>query len=246
MSEPTTRARFLLLQVRDDDDPMAAHEVDCFVRTLGVEHSQVACETLLREPLEASTLRDYDALLLGGSGDYSAAAEAGWLEGALESLRHVHASGVPTFASCWGFQAMARAMGGEVLHDPERGEVGTYELSVTEAGEEDPLFAPLAPRFDAQIGHEDRVSVLPPNTVLLASSAAVENHAYRFEDAPIYCTQFHPELAAADLLLRLKKYPHYVRRLTGLPIDEFARGLRASVASEGILRRFVERYLADL
>ena len=73
----------------------------------------------------------------------------------------------------------------------------------------------------------------------------MENQAYRFEDAPIYCTQFHPELAAEDLLLRLRKYPHYVRRLTGLPIEEFARGLRDAAPSEGLLRRFVAEFLSD-
>jgi GMP synthase-like glutamine amidotransferase len=52
------------------------------------------------------------------------------------------------------------------------------------------------------MGHEDIVIEIPPQATLLASSKKVTNQAYRFNDAPIYCTQFHPELNRSDLLRR--------------------------------------------
>ena len=67
----------------------------------------------------------------------------------------------PAFASCWGFQALARALGGEVVTDLVRAEVGTFEIQLTAAGRSDPLFGPLGERFLAQLGHQDVVTRLP-------------------------------------------------------------------------------------
>ena len=33
-----------------------------------------------------------------------------WLPAALDAMVALHETGKPTFASCWGFQAMARAL----------------------------------------------------------------------------------------------------------------------------------------
>ena len=61
-----------------------------------------------------------------------------WLDRALDSLRLVYDFRKPTFASCWGFQAMARALGGKVVKDLDRAEIGTHSLYLTEAGLADP------------------------------------------------------------------------------------------------------------
>lgn len=232
--------RFLLLQMRNAEDPMRQHEVDCFARALGVETRQIACFDLLGPALDESRLGECDVVLLGGSGDYSAVRGGEWLERALESLKRVHGSGRPAFCSCWGFQAMARAMGGTVVHDVEHAEIGTFPLALTEAGVDDPVTGPLAPGFLAQMGHEDRVSVLPEGAVLLASSERVENQAYRFDSAPVYCTQFHPELTAADLLLRFRSYPHYLEKVAHTTPEELEASLLDTPQSSGLLRRFVE------
>ena len=63
-------------------------------------------------------LNDVDVVLLGGSGDYSVAAGGDWLQPALETMRELYELGKPTFASCWGFQALAKALGGEVITEP--------------------------------------------------------------------------------------------------------------------------------
>ena len=146
-------------------------------------------------------LAGVDMVLLGGSGDYSAASSGDWLERALDGLRLLYQVAKPTFASCWGFQAMARALGGRVIHDASRAELGTLDLHLTPAGLQDPVFAPLGTTFRGQAGHEDLVAELPPAATLLASSDLVTNQAYCFADRPIYCTQFHPELGRDDLLI---------------------------------------------
>ena len=230
----------LLLQVRNPDDPMREHEVGVFARALNCRPQRIAVFDLLASSITARELNRFDMVLLGGSGHYSAVAEGPWLDRALDSLRLVHAAGKPKFASCWGFEALARAMGGRVVHDLSRAEVGTHTLFLTHAGRADPVFGPLGETFIAQMGHEDCVDVLPPGATLLASSARLANQAYRFDGLPIYCTQFHPELNRHDMLLRVRSYPVYIEKIAGIRFEQFEQSLRDTPATEALLQRFVK------
>lgn len=234
------RLRYLLLQVRNATDPMRGHEVKCFARALHCDESQIRVFDLLAGVPSHRELNSADMLLFGGSGDYSAAGESQWLEKTLDGFGEILSHKRPTFASCWGFQALARAAGGTVIHNLEDAELGTLELHLTEAGERDPVFGPLGVSFFAQAGHEDHVIELPPGTVLLAYSDQVRNQAYRFVDAPIYCTQFHPELHLEDLIARLRAYPRYVEQIAGVPLAEFEASCREAPETEMLLLRFVE------
>ena len=237
--------RCLLLQVRDPDDPMSGHEIASFERAFSPRAARIAVFDLLGGLLTPRDLERVDLVLMGGSGAYSAATGGPWFPTALDSLRAVHASGVPAFASCWGFQAMAVAMGGEVVNDRARAEIGTHSLRLTPAGRADPVFGHLGADFKAQMGHEDRVRTLPRSATLLASSARVANQAYRFDDAPVYCTQFHPELDAAGILVRLSAYPRYLTEVSGRTFDEIVAGLEETPETTRLLTRFVEVFVDD-
>jgi GMP synthase (glutamine-hydrolysing) len=219
---------------------MRAQEVRCFAKMLGCDPSSISVVDLLAAPVPTELLLQADMLLLGGSGHYSAAGEGEWLERALDVLRDVHQLARPTFASCWGFQAMSRAMGGRCVNDLPNAEVGTIEIELTAAGKVDPLFGGLPARFAAQAGHEDHVVELPPDAVLLASSARVREQAFRFAGKPIYCTQFHPELDRAALIERVTAYPEYVARIARVPLEEFLQSCRDTPEANTLLRRFVE------
>ena len=243
MTAPAAPLRCLLLQVRDPDDPVSAHEIASFERVLAPREVRIEVFDLLGRLLAPRDLEGVDLVLLGGSGAYSAAAGGPWFPGALRSLRTVHASGLPAFASCWGFQAMAVAMGGEVVNDRSRAEIGTHGLRLTPAGHADPVFGRLGSAFKAQMGHEDLVKTLPPGATLLASSPRVANQAYRFDDAPVYCTQFHPELDAAGILVRLSAYPRYLSEVSGESYEEIVARLEETPEANRLLRWFVDRFV---
>lgn len=235
--------RFLLLQVRNADDPMREHEVQCFSRSFRCPRDHIRVLDLLSGVPSQRELDQADVVLLGGSGDYSVAKGGPWLPAALEAMRELYETSKPTFASCWGFQAMARALGGEVVTDHDLAEVGTLTLELTPEGSRDPVFGPLGPRFQVQIGHEDIVTELPKGAVLLASSDRVRNEAFRFEGKPIYCTQFHPELDREGLIKRIGYYPEYLP-LTGYStMEEFAEATPETPETEAILRRFMTEAL---
>jgi GMP synthase (glutamine-hydrolysing) len=238
---PSTPVRFLLLQVRNPDDLMLHQEVRCFARSFGCGLDQIEVFDLLSGAPGRDALDRADVVLLGGSGDYSVARGGPWLAGALKAMETLHETDKPTFASCWGFQAMARALGGEVVTDHARAEVGSVWLELTEEGRRDPVFGPLGDRFQVLIGHEDIVTELPRGATLLASSDTVENEAFRFDGKPIYCTQFHPELSRADIVQRLAAYPSYLPLAHASSIEEFEEMTPETPHAEAILRRFLER-----
>jgi GMP synthase (glutamine-hydrolysing) len=237
------RIRYLLLQTRNANDPMRAQEVRCFARMLECDLSDIDVFDLLASALPTEQLQSADMILLGGSGHYSAAGESTWLERAFDALREIHHVAKPTFASCWGFQAMARALGGRCVNDLLNAEVGTIELALTAAGRADPLFGELPPVFAAQAGHEDRVVELPPDAVLLATSSRVAEQAFRFTGRPIYCTQFHPELNRAAMLERLVAYPEYVARIARVSYEDFVQSLRETPETNSLLKRFVAMFI---
>ena len=237
--------RFLLLQIRDADDPIRPQEVGCFASALGCDATQISTLSLLDQRLTASVLDEVDAVLIGGSGNYSAAGQSEWLDGVLADLRFLCESRKPTFASCWGFQAIARALGGRCIHDPQRAELGTIDLHLTEAGADDPLFGELSRTFHGLAGHEDHVIELPPGAVLLASSDLVTNQAFKFANAPIYCTQFHPELDLNTFLERVAAYPQYVEKIAGTTLDNFAERCTDTPECRQVMRRFVHSLGAE-
>ncbi|MEM7415476.1 MAG: type 1 glutamine amidotransferase [Gemmatimonadota bacterium] len=231
--------RFLLLQVRDDDDPMREHEIGCFERCFACDPAQIRIFDLLSGAPSQALIDDVDVVLLGGSGDYSVVRGGPWLAGALEAMRGLVDTAKPTFASCWGFQALARAMGGEVVTDRDRAEVGATWMALTDAGQSDPVFGPLGARFQAIAGHEDHVVSLPEGTVLLATSERSEHQAFRFEGKPIYATQFHPELDREGFLDRMRRYPSYVPLTGSASLDELASTMPDTDHTTAILERFL-------
>jgi GMP synthase (glutamine-hydrolysing) len=250
--------RYLLLQTRNPGDPMAAQEVRCFARALDCKTSAIVVHDLIGSAPPVDRLQQFDMLLLGGSGHYSVAVLAGeasdtghtqkrspWIERTLDVLRDIHRMGKPTFASCWGFQAMAVAMGGECVNDVPNAEVGTVELELTESGRADPIFGALPRSFAAQAGHEDHVIRLPPDAELLASSGRVKEQAFRFCGLPIYCTQFHPELDRSAMMERVVAYPEYIARIAKISFDEFVAGLRETPETNTLFSRFVSHFFGN-
>lgn len=233
-------SRFLLLQIRDGDDPMREQEVRCFARTLGCGTAQIETADLLAGPPAPETLAAARLLLIGGSGDYSVLDDAPWLEATFELLRRIVREGRPLFASCWGFQALARACGGEVVHESARAELGSVWMELTVAGRQDSLFSMLPDTFRGQSGHEDSVVALPPEAVLLAKTDKAFQ-ALRFRDKPIYGTQFHPELDRDALLERIIRYPVYIKRILGITVEQFAAQLTETTEANAVLRRFGEQ-----
>ena len=93
------RLRYLLLQVRRDDDPMRDQEVRCFARWLGCEPRDIDVADLLVGTPGRDAVDAADALLFGGSGDYSAADDNDWIDRTLATLRQAGSQSTPRASS---------------------------------------------------------------------------------------------------------------------------------------------------
>ena len=236
------KRRFLLIQVRDQNDPIRQQEILCFAQSVNCEPDCIESLDLLGDLPQLDTVRRFDALFIGGSGRYSTVGNEAWLAGALSFLAEVVESGIPLFASCWGFQALSRALGGQVIHDRSSAELGTGIVSLTDSGLQDPIFGTLPPTFSALMGHEDCVQELPDCAELLARSDSAFQ-AFRLPGLPVYGTQFHPELNRDAFLERVRAYPRYIKEIAGQEISEFEQTCFDTPAAATLIRRFIDHFL---
>lgn len=235
------RLRFLLLQIRDHGDRVIEEERASFAEKAGLEVEQILLHNLLDGPPTRARVEACDGVLVGGSGDYYVS--KGHMPAFDELMRffiELADRGYPTFASCFGFQLMVRALGGTIVHDVENTELGTLELSLTEAGRNDPLMGTLPEKFNAQLGHKDRADSLPPGFENLARSELCEYQAFRVPDKPIWATQFHPEL---DSITNKGRYLRYLEGYSEHLTDEQRAATldtyRDSPETGELLRHFV-------
>jgi GMP synthase (glutamine-hydrolysing) len=230
--------RDILVSLRDPDDPMAAQELRCFRETTGLRTLEIlpAAETTLDDRL----LGEARMFFFGGSGAYSVLDAHPWVRNMLDFLVKVVDAKVPAWASCFGFQGLALALGGEVNRDDARQELGAFPIDLTDAGRADPLFASLPPTFHAQLGHHDHVDRLPAGVTLLATGRKIRNQGFKVDGAPFWATQFHPELRKATTMERWNYYrAHYADGAAAAEIDRIMEESPETLEVQGVLRRFV-------
>jgi GMP synthase (glutamine-hydrolysing) len=102
---------------------------------------------------------------------------------------------VPVFGICYGFQAMAQALGGTVAHTGSR-EYGRTLLSpVSEAGT---LLRELPADLPVWMSHGDSVTAAPAGFSVTASSAGAPVAAFEDLITRRAGVQFHPEVAHTE------------------------------------------------
>jgi GMP synthase (glutamine-hydrolysing) len=141
--------------------------------------------------------------------------------------------GVPVFGICYGFQAMANALGGTVTKTGLR-EFGGTELTVAAPGA---LFAGLPVSQNVWMSHGDCVSVAPKGFTVSASSAGAPVAAFENAERRMAGVQYHPEVKHSahgqDVLV------HFLYDIAGISptwtmtnvIDEQVARIKAQVGS---------------
>ena len=245
MAPSVDRLRVRLIQIREKPAVIAEEQASFLARTT-LRADQLLITDALTEPLAPSLLDGVDAVMIGGSGAYSVVDTFEWTQGLMDVCHASADRAVPLFGACWGHQFVARTFGGRVIHDPERAEMGTCEVELTASGEADPLLGTLPRRFATQMGHHDRVSVLPEGAVELATSAVAPYQAFRLAGLPIYGTQFHTELDEETERQRLHAYrAHYPEMADGAVFQATLDSLRPSPEADDILRRWLVLYAVE-
>lgn len=115
-------------------------------------------------------------------------------QGAIRPDPAVFSLGVPVLGVCYGQQAMADELGGNVEPAGER-EYGGAELEVVG---ESPLFAGTPSRQRVWMSHGDKVATLPRGFEVVARTDNAPAAAMADETRRFYGIQFHPEVRHSE------------------------------------------------
>jgi GMP synthase (glutamine-hydrolysing) len=144
-------------------------------------YSEIVPHTITAEQIRA---RAPKAVILSGGPSSVYAPEAPQLPAGFFD------TGVPTFGICYGFQAMAAALGGTVAR------TGTAEYGGTPLAVVDPgvLFSGLPAAQSVWMSHGDAVTQAPPGFTVTASTSSTPVASFEDTARGLYGVQFHPEV----------------------------------------------------
>ena len=140
-----------------------------------VPHTMPVAEMLARKP---------QAIILSGG------PSSVYAEGAPGIDNDIFASQVPVFGMCYGFQLMARGLGGEVAHTGAR-EYGRTQVAVLEPGT---LLTEIPAEHTVWMSHGDSVTAAPDGFTVLASTEATPVAAFEDIERQMAGVQWHPEV----------------------------------------------------
>ena len=205
------------------------------VRELGVYSEIFACDV---DPAEIERFAPKAIILSGGP-------ESVYEAKGPEAPSTVFEMGVPVLGICYGMQAMAAQLGGQVESSTHR-EFGAAQVrpngdSRLLDGLEDNRDAAGRRVLDVWMSHGDRVVALPPGFRAIAATDNAPLAAMADESRRLYGLQFHPEvthsLQGGEILRR------FVREIagcaaswaTGNIIEDSVARIRAQVGAEKVL-----------
>lgn len=237
--------RLLLVQARKTED-IELQEQQCFLDRCRIDASQLQAVNVVRDALSPALLAHADVLMIGGAGEFSAQNDYPWMPDLLSLVQKAVGSNFPTFGSCWGHQVIARALGGTVIYDAEKTEMGCHPVHLNEDGQTDPLFRSFPKSFLANMGHHDRVATLPAGAISLAYTESQDHQAFRIQDKPIYGTQFHSELDAAAEKARLYAYRDFYTEVESeADFQAIVASLAETTEVDGLLYAFLQRFVVN-
>ena len=140
-------------------------------------------------------------------------------------------AGVPVFGICYGFMAMAQALGGTVAHTGQR----EYGRTTVEVLRPERLLAGLPGTLTSWMSHGDEVTAAPPGFTVTARSPRATVAAFEDVDRRLAGVQWHPEVLHSEYGQAVLE--HFLLDIAGC---------RPSWTSANIAEEQVERVRAEV
>ncbi len=114
----------------------------------------------------------------------------------LELLELTDESGnpIPVLGICYGLQALAQGLGGQV----ERASRREYGRAVLEIRTSNGLFRDVPSHTTVWMSHSDHLTAVPPGFEVIAATENAPIAAVASTERPIYGVQFHPEVVHTE------------------------------------------------
>ncbi len=242
MSKP-----FLIIQLRPEDET-ADNEFESIKFYGGLTDDEVTRLRAEKIGLADIDLDKIGAIIVGGSpfNVSTAAAEKSEIQRTIEAdfnklFDDIVERDFPFLGCCSGSGLLGSYCGASISR--KYGEpVGGVDISLTDAGKQDPLLSGFPDSFRVLCGHKEACDSVPAGSVLLATNSTSPVQMFRLK-RNIYATQFHPEGDARGFIVRIHVYKDY-----GYFPPESAQDLIEAVENEHtpeaqlILKRFVDIY----
>jgi GMP synthase-like glutamine amidotransferase len=131
----------------------------------------------------------FDGAIITGS-PASVTDDMPWVAQLMGVIREAVAKAVPLFGACFGHQAIAQALGGQVGPSPQGWALGLWQTEVVARAE----WMTRAPdRLSLYAAHVEQVVALPPGAEVLTRSPDCPVGGFRIGRA-VFTTQYHPEM----------------------------------------------------
>jgi GMP synthase (glutamine-hydrolysing) len=196
-------------------------------------YSEIVPHTM---PVERMLQRNPSAIVLSGG------PSSVYEEGAPQVDAELFEAGVPVLGICYGFQAMALALGGEVARTGLREYGGTtVQAAGSQQDDESTLLHGTPNEQSVWMSHGDAVQAAPPGFTVLAESSGAPVAAFEDAERALYGVQWHPEVrhstfgqqVLTNFLYRGAKLPG--NWTTGNVIEEQVVKIRAQVGDSRVI-----------
>lgn len=201
-----------------------------------------------------------NGMILAGSGE-SVNANLDWQLRYEDFLKKVMPTGMPILGICYGWETVAKALGGRVGfnsnmqgHEYVR-EFGVEENRLTEEGKQHPIFAGLGPTYKVYTSHEEEVlEPMPEGVRVLARGSGNTVEAVSIEGTNFIGFQHHLELTNEiihhldkrgqrfdNIGKRDRRHPDHLRQEVDIYHDEIAAtGRKIFDNFQGIMEKYAE------
>ena len=132
---------------------------------------------------------DYDGYIVTGS-PASVNGPEPWIARLSQFIRELHARRINLFGACFGHQAIAVALGGEVTRSSKGWGLGTADTHFDAFA---PWMQPAHSKLTLYAAHEEQVTKLPVGAAVLGGDDFCPIGAYRIGDH-VFATEYHPEM----------------------------------------------------
>ncbi len=160
-----------------------------------VREEKVYCQVLpgdatageIKKAVSSSGAESPGAIILSGGPD------SVYMPGAILPSPDVLKMGSPVLGICYGMQAMAKLLGGNVVPG-DKGHGREYGPAVFTVKDDGGIFEGLGPQLDVWMSHGDSVEDVPAGFSMIGSTDKTPAGAMGNKGCGLYGVQFHPEV----------------------------------------------------